>query len=47
MLNAIELYASACYDTTQTHISVVRSIEDLEIIKDYNYKKGYPEKLIF
>lgn len=47
MLNAIELYASACYDNTQAHISVVKSIEDIEALKEYDYRTGYPEKLRF
>lgn len=47
MLNAIELYASACYDNTQSHIATVKEIEDIESLKEYNYKTGYPEKLRF
>ena len=47
MLNAIELYASACYDNTQMHIANVKSIEDIESLKNYDYRTGYPEKLRF
>ena len=47
MLNAIELYASACYDNTQRHIANVKAIEDLETLKNYDYRTGYPEKLRF
>ena len=47
MLNAIELYASACYDNTQEHIAKVQSLTDLDELKNYNYKTGYPEKLRF
>ena len=47
MLNAIELYASACYDNTQTHIANVNEIKDLETLKNYDYRTGYPEKLRF
>jgi hypothetical protein len=47
MLNAIELYASACYDNTQMHIANVKVIENLEILKKYNYRRGYPDKLRF
>lgn len=47
MLNAIELYASACYDNTQAHIANVKSIEDVETLKNYDYRTGYPEKLRF
>jgi hypothetical protein len=47
MLNALELYASACYDNTQAHIANVKAIEDLETLKNYDYRTGYPEKLRF
>lgn len=47
MLNAIELYASACYDNTQRHISTVKSMEMINDIKNYDYQTGYPEKLRF
>lgn len=47
MLNAIELYASACYDNTQMHIAYVKVMEDLETLKNYDYRTGYPEKLRF
>ena len=47
MLNAIELYASDCYDNTQMHIATVKSMEIIDDIKHYDYKTGYPEKLVF
>jgi hypothetical protein len=47
MLNAIELYASACYDKTQAHIANINAIADLETLKNYDYRTGYPEKLRF
>ena len=47
MLNAIELYASACYDNTQAHIANVKSIEYIDALKDYDHRTGYPEKLRF
>lgn len=47
MLNAIELYASACYDNTQAHIANVKALEDVEAIENYDYRIGYPEKLRF
>lgn len=47
MLNAIELYASACYDNTQAHIANVKAIEDIDALKAYDYRTGYPEKLRF
>jgi hypothetical protein len=47
MLNAIELYASACYDNTQRHLSNVDKLESIGDIKSYDYRGGYPEKLTF
>lgn len=47
MLNALELYASACYDNTQYHISQVNSLETLDEIESYDYTVGYPDKLMF
>jgi hypothetical protein len=47
MLNAIELYASACYDNTQAHIANVKALENIESLKNYDYRTGYPEKLRF
>lgn len=47
MLNAIELYASACYDNTQAHIANVKAVEDIDTLKAYDYRTGYPEKLRF
>ena len=47
MLNAIELYASACYDNTQAHIANIKTIENIHALKVYDYRTGYPEKLRF
>ena len=47
MLNAIELYASACYDNTQKHINAIKSMTTCDEIKSYDYRTGYPEKLRF
>lgn len=47
MLQAIELYASACYDITQMHISNVMNMDNISDIMSYDYKKYYPEKLNF
>jgi hypothetical protein len=47
MLNAIELYASACYDNTQMHIAYVKVLEDVEAVKAYDYRTGYPKYLNF
>ena len=47
MLHMIEKYASECYDNTQMHIANVKAIEDMEELKNYDYRTGYPEKLRF
>ena len=47
MLYTIEVYASNCYDNTQSHISTINGINTIEELEDYNYKIGYPEKLNF
>lgn len=47
MLYAIEIYASACYDNTQKHLSEIDKLTTIEDVRNYNYKTGYPEKLRF
>lgn len=47
MLNAIELYASACYDNTQKHIAAVRELSTVEELVSYDFRSGYPQKLEF
>ena len=45
MLYALEMYASACYDNTQSHLSIVDKLETIEEVESYDFKVGYPEKL--
>lgn len=47
MLYAIEVYASACYDVTQYHLSTIDTFETIEDVEMYDYMDGYPEKLSF
>lgn len=47
MLHAIEKYASKCYDNTQRHIGNINKLTTIEEIEAYDYKTGYPEKLVF
>ncbi len=47
MLNAIELYASACYDRTQQHLSAIQAMTDAKEVTEYDYTAGYPEQLSF
>ena len=47
ILIALELYASACYDNTQSHIAEVQKMESKEAVEAYDYTTGYPAKLLF
>jgi hypothetical protein len=47
MLSALELYAIDCYNKTTDHIFNVNNLNTIEEIKNYDYRSGYPEKLIF
>lgn len=47
MLNVIEMYASACYDNTQQHIANVKKLDNIDDVKRYDYRTGYPEKIRF
>ena len=46
LLTLIELYASACYDNTARHIAAVEALDDVEDIFNYDYKTGYPQKIV-
>ena len=47
ILIALELYASACYDNTQSHIAEVQKLDTIEAVNAYDYTIGYPAKLAF
>ena len=47
MLNSLELYASNCYNVTNTHIAAVTNLSTIEEVINYDYTKGYPDKLNF
>lgn len=47
LLNAIEIYASECYDNTQQHIANVTLLESIEEINYYDFRVGYPDYLRF
>lgn len=47
MLYALEVYASACYDNTQSHYAAVDAFGTIEEVENYDYRVGYPEKLRF
>lgn len=47
MLNALELYALDCYNTTQRHIAAINTLTTKEEVEAYDFKTGYPDKLNF
>lgn len=47
MLYEVEMYASACYDNTQSHIAAVMELDNTLAVQQYDYTIGYPEKLMF
>ena len=47
MLYALEVYASACYDNTQVHLSEIKKLTDIKQVEQYDYTLGYPDKLRF
>ena len=47
MLAAVQLYADQCFIVTKQHEAAINSLESIEDINNYNFKTGYPEKLVF
>lgn len=47
MLYALELYASECYDNTQSHYAAIDALTTVEEVEAYDFTVGYPEKLRF
>lgn len=47
MLSVVELYAKECYNVTEQHIVNVMALTDVNRIWNYNYTKGYPERVRF
>lgn len=43
MLAELEIYAADAYNTTEQHKAAVNALEDVESVKAYDYKTGYPE----
>ena len=46
-LAKIQIYADSCYGVTATHKATINSLTTVKEVEEYNYKVGYPEKLIF
>ncbi len=47
MLDALELYAAACYDRTQQHLLAASGLGSRAECDEYDCTAGYPEKLTF
>lgn len=47
MLYQLEEYASKCYDNTMKHIANVKQLVSDDDIISYDFKVGYPDKLVF
>lgn len=47
MLNAVENYAGTCQDVTANHRTAVAALTTVKKVDNYDYTKGYPEKLVF
>jgi hypothetical protein len=47
ILQQLELYALACFDTTQEHTKAIQQLDTKEEIEAYDFKTGYPGKLSF
>ena len=46
-LAKIQIYANQCYGVTETHKANVEVLESIGEVEAYEYKTGYPEKLVF
>lgn len=46
-LQQLEVYAGQCYLQTQKHLLAIKELKTVEDIINYDYTKGYPEKIIF
>lgn len=47
LMDKIELYAADCYDVTAAHKAAVEALDSIDAVEDYDYKRGYPERLVF
>ena len=47
MLQQLELYALACFDTTQRHTKTIQQLVTKDEIETYDFRTSYPGKLSF
>ena len=46
-LAQLEVYAGQCYLQTQKHLLAIKELKTIEDIINYDYTKGYPDKISF
>ena len=46
LLSALEIYALECFNITAEHKKNVLTLDNIDDLVNYDYTKGYPEKLI-
>lgn len=46
-LTKLEVYAGQCYLQTQKHLLAIKDLKTIEDMINYDYTKGYPEKITF
>lgn len=47
MLAALEIYATDCYNVTETHKVQVSQMEDISEIEEFDITADYPQRLVF
>ena len=47
MYYSVLAYARECWNVTESHLAAVDKLETIEEIINYDYKSGYPDKLVF
>jgi len=45
-LSALELYAIGAFNVTNRHIMNVRQLQTIEEVENYDFTRGYPEKVV-
>lgn len=46
-ISKLENYAVESYNATSRHLNEVEAMTSIDMLLDYGYKNGYPEKLVF
>lgn len=44
-LNQLEIYAGKCFSVTAKHLSTLKSLQSFDELLNYNYTRGYPDKI--